>query len=297
MAANRLLCTDLDRTLLPNGLLPESPGARELFARVVKQFEFKLAYVTGRHRQLVKQAIDEYMIPIPDYVISDVGTKIYDVVDSEWHLDQDWESDISKDWQGKDQLQLRDSLLDIKGIELQEPEKQSTHKLSYYVSLSTNKDIVLYEMYRRLEKMNVNASLIWSVDELSKIGLLDVLPKNATKLHAIDFLCQRLDIGRSEAIFAGDSGNDLPVMISPIPSVLVANASEEVKAEARREAERAGNGKALYFALGRYLGMNGNYSAGIVEGMCHFWPMIRQSLELDEMAVQKKAGLFLACGR
>ena len=33
MSAHLLLCTDLDRTLLPNGEQPESPPARALFAR------------------------------------------------------------------------------------------------------------------------------------------------------------------------------------------------------------------------------------------------------------------------
>jgi len=27
-------------------------------------------------------------------------------------------------------------------------------------------------------------------------------------------------------------------------------------------------------ATGGYLGMNGNYSAGIIEGIAHFWPEI-----------------------
>lgn len=56
-----------------------------------------------------------------------------------------------------------------------------------------------------------------------------MLPRNATKLHGIEFLQQRLGYGHSEVIFAGDSGNDLPVLVSPIPSVLVANASAELK--------------------------------------------------------------------
>lgn len=48
---NRLLiCTDLDRTLIPNGPQPESPKARALFRRLVSREEVTLAYVSGRHR-------------------------------------------------------------------------------------------------------------------------------------------------------------------------------------------------------------------------------------------------------
>ena len=57
MSTRLLLCSDLDRTLLPNGQQPESPGARERFTRFVPRPEVNLVYVTGRHRQLVEQAI------------------------------------------------------------------------------------------------------------------------------------------------------------------------------------------------------------------------------------------------
>ena len=41
---------------------------------------------------------------------------------------------------------------------------------------------------------------------------------------------------RERTVFAGDSGNDLDVLASAIPSVLVANADPGVRAEARRRA-------------------------------------------------------------
>ena len=69
-----LLCTDLDRTVLPNGPQSESQGARTLFAALAARPEVTLAYVTGRDRHLVEQAIANYSLPHPDYVISDVGT-------------------------------------------------------------------------------------------------------------------------------------------------------------------------------------------------------------------------------
>jgi len=74
-----LLCTDLDRTLIPNGEQAESPRAKELFERLVGREEVTLAYVTGRHRGLIEQAIQEYDLPLPDFAIGDVGTTIYQV--------------------------------------------------------------------------------------------------------------------------------------------------------------------------------------------------------------------------
>lgn len=43
-----LLCTDLDRTLLPNGSQPESEQARKKFHELVKQPQVTLVYVTVR---------------------------------------------------------------------------------------------------------------------------------------------------------------------------------------------------------------------------------------------------------
>ena len=73
-------------------------------------------------------------------------------------------------------------------------------------------------------------------------------------------------------LFAGDSGNDLPVLASEIPSVLVKNARPEVKRQAQEQAEATGQDGHLYLAHGGILGMNGNYAAGILEGVAHFHP-------------------------
>ena len=79
---------------------------------------------------------------------------------------------------------------------------------------------------------------------------------------------QKHGFNYDNTVFAGDSGNDLDVLLSPIHAVLVANASEDVRAIAAGSDFRAN----LYLAKGGYLGMNGNYSAGILEGIAHFMP-------------------------
>lgn len=273
------LCTDMDRTLLPNGVQPESPQARKRFKRFTRLPEVTLAYVTGRDKRLVEQAIENYRLPTPDYAITDVGTKIYHIVDGEWLPLHEWEEEIDVDWHGKSHRDLCDMFKDLVDLQLQEPSKQNTHKLSYYIALYVDKDSLMRKMEQRLADAGVDASLIWSIDEPKGIGLLDVLPRNATKLHAVDFLRRHLHCELNQVVFAGDSGNDLAVMASPIPSVLVANASSEMKQSARVMAEQNGNQDALYLASGDYLPMNGNYSAGVLEGVWHFEPEFRPELE------------------
>ena len=273
-----LLCTDLDRTLLPNGMQPESPSARGLFTRLTERQDVTLVYVTGRHKSLVQQAIKCYCLPQPDMVISDVGTKIYDLRGGDWATWLDWEEEITPDWAGQSHADLRELFRDLKPLNLQEHEKQNTHKLSYYVSLYEDKDALMEEMDTRLTQRGVNASLIWSVDEPAAVGLLDVLPSGATKLHAIEFIRERLDYALEETVFAGDSGNDLPVLTSRIPAVLVLNAADTVRESARLGAQQAGNLDAIFFARGGFLGMNGYYSAGILEGVAHYRPALRSWL-------------------
>lgn len=272
-----LLCTDLDRTLLPNGAQPESPQARPLFRRVVAQPGVVLAYVSGRDRGLVEEAIATYDLPQPHYIVSDVGTTIYERVEGQdspvWHLWPHWHTEIAPDWQGFEQPQLQDWLADLTPpLHLQAPERQNRFKLSYTVALEVDKTEIDHQVRDRLDRQGIQASRVWSVDEAAGVGLLDVLPKRATKLHAVEFLQRTLNLNPCDVLFAGDSGNDLPVLASAIPAVLVANARSEVAAEAIAQAESQGHQDQLYLASGNFAGMNGHYSAGILEGLAHFHP-------------------------
>ena len=280
MIERMLICTDLDRTLLPNGSQMESPGARERFAVLAALPETTLAYVTGRHRALVEEAITGYQLPFPDFLIADVGTTIYEFSGQDWHRWAEWDREIAPDWKGKAVEDLTLLFRDLSDLKLQEREKQGRFKLSYYVALSADRISMFDKMRVRLEANDVQANLIWSVDEPVGMGLLDVLPAGATKFHAVEFLMGQLEFKLEDTVFAGDSGNDLAVLTSRIQSVLVANASPEVKAEARQMADRLGTSASLYFAQGNFMGMNGNYSAGILEGVCHFLPKIRKWIEI-----------------
>ena len=203
-----LLCSDLDRTLLPNGPQPESPQVRALLRRVAERPEVKLAYVSGRHRELLREAIDSYQLPEPDYAITDVGTRIYASRDGNWQVWDAWETDIAADWNGRRHDDLADLFADLSALTLQEAEKQNTFKLSYYVAPDTEPAALLEDMLLRLTYAGIRANLIWSIDELDNVGLLDILPASANKLHAIRFLIDTLHIPASRTLFAGDSGND-----------------------------------------------------------------------------------------
>ncbi|MDH5218188.1 MAG: HAD-IIB family hydrolase [Gammaproteobacteria bacterium] len=273
-----LLCTDMDRTVIPNGVQAEHEMARKCFTAFCRHPQVVLVYVTGRHLDLVKQAIYTYCLPMPDYLITDVGTRIYQRDNQDWTKLSSWEEEIDKDWNGQSAQLLKTFFIDIPELRMQEQSKQNAHKLSYYVSLQSGQQNLLSEMQRRLDQAGVKASLVWSVDEPKGVGLLDILPLNATKLHAVQFLREKLSYSTEEVIFAGDSGNDLEVMGSSIFSVLVANSAKEVKESALALAAKNGTADTLHIATGNGNNMNGNYTAGVLEGVAYFFPALQQQL-------------------
>lgn len=278
MTSRLLLCSDLDRTLLPNGPWPESPEARSLLHTFAARPESAVAYVSGRHEALLREAIADYALPWPDFVVGDVGTTIYLVDGEDWTPWAAWHEHIAADWAGQGHADLRAALEGLNGLTLQEEEKQNTFKLSFYAPLETDRTELLEAVAERLAPLDVHSSLIWSIDEAAGTGLLDILPERATKRHAVEFLVAHRGFERERTVFAGDSGNDLPVFASGLNAVLVRNASEEVQREARQLAEQAGDPERVYVARGDFLGMNGYYGAGVLEGLAHFHPEVRNWL-------------------
>ncbi len=202
-----------------------------------------------------------------------------------WQALTDWENDIARDWRGVGRDDLLDRLVDLPGLQPQEGTKQNLYKMSFYVSLESRGEALEEALRERLESAGVKARLIWSVDELEGTGLLDVLPARASKYHAVDTLRSLLGLDCASTVFCGDSGNDLEVLASPIPAVLVANARPDVRELALRLANEAGNGELLYCARGGFMGMNGHYSAGILEGVAHYHPHTLEWMGFDPAGV------------
>lgn len=277
MPESILLATDLDRTLLPNGDHPESPLARSRFRQFVTRPEVKLVYVTGRHRELVIAAMAEYDLPQPHFVIADVGTSLYEIRGSDWFLAEDWHQALVSDWGACTHAQLAAALAGLNGLRLQEAAKQRALKLSYYTDRLSDPTELLAQVRERLAATGANTHMIWSIDETTDTGLLDVIPAGAGKLPALEYLRKHLGIALDHTVFAGDSGNDMDVLVSDIPSVLVANADEAVRAEAVKRCDS----RTLYLARGGLAGMNGHYSAGILEGVIHFLPATRAWLNRE----------------
>jgi len=279
MNNNILLCSDMDRTILPNGDQDESTQVRSVLRLLVERPEIHLAYVSGRDKRLIQEAIEEYGLPLPDYAVGDVGTTIYELIGSNWNPWEAWFEEIAKDWNELDREDLSGFLKEFDDLTLQEPEKQNRFKLSYYTDENIDGRRLVDEMKQQLSRQGLRCRIIWSVDDQRGLGLVDVLPQRASKLHAIRYLIDQKGYQKSRVVFCGDSGNDLNVLTSDIQAVLVKNASEEVRREALESVAKNGRAETLYVAQGNFLGMNGNYTAGVLEGLAHFEPDVRPWIE------------------
>lgn len=287
----QLLCTDLDRTLLPNGEEEESALCRRVLWRLLALRQTKLAYVSGRDLNRVIEAIEHYQLPVPDVIVADVGSSIYFPHASRWQLSADWQRYISRAWNGVSNETIRAAVSCTSGLRPQENSRQSQYKCSFYVDHLADWAFLRELIKERLIKLGVSAALVFSHDPENGVGLLDVLPATATKVEAVRFLQQRESLSDNQVLFAGDSGNDVSALASSLYSVIVANADQPTRDATAQLAASTGNSGCTYQAVGALtlapgLTLNGNYAAGIVEGLLHFQPDLLARLQNDDWLAQ-----------
>ena len=75
--APHVLATDLDGTLIPLEGHPENHNDLETLAKALQRRAATLVFVTGRHLQSVLDVAQQHRLPLPSWLICDVGTSIY----------------------------------------------------------------------------------------------------------------------------------------------------------------------------------------------------------------------------
>ncbi|HMA98780.1 MAG TPA: HAD-IIB family hydrolase [Wenzhouxiangella sp.] len=276
--ARYLLCSDLDRTVIPNGPQAESPGARKALRRLIENRAICVVYVTGRDQILVKEAIHRFDLPWPDAVIGDVGTQIWSTFDQDWSRWSQWEDLIRMDFSQDTRAAAQRLAARVANLEMQSNDRQTEYKLSYFCPMSCL-ERAKKELENLFSRQQLPVSVIASLDETSDQGLVDILPDRATKQGAIEMVMSAWGFNHWSTVCAGDSGNDLPFLTSALQSVLVANATDAVREQALAMAQARGQIDNLYLARGGLYGMNGCYAAGVVEGFLHYIPQAQEWLD------------------
>ncbi|MEF8794091.1 HAD-IIB family hydrolase [Thiohalorhabdus sp.] len=254
-----LLATDMDRTLLPNGLVPPETGALDRFRVWAGQRQAThLAYVTGRHRALAREVMADYALPEPDWLVCNVGTEIYpqgqDQPLAAWHkrLQGGFDAGAVREWARRQ----------LTGARLQAAAKQSPLKVSFYTAGTESPAEDQERLKLALAGAGLDARVVVSFDETEDVGLVDFLAPGSGKARAVAFLRQHLGVSQDDALFAGDSGNDADALISGMGGILVGNATEAVRAQIRAGLEQ--HTQARVYVAER------PYTAGILEGMAHY---------------------------
>ncbi len=262
-----ILATDLDRTLLPNGEWDADADAIPLFNRLTREHELLLVYVTGRNLSLCEQAFDEFGIRFPDVLCADVGTTIRKYEAGRWLTDEGWSDKIHRSSPNWDARALQAALRDLEGIREQEQEHLNEFKQSYYVRHEA-RERILKAVDERV-KGRFDEAIVYSFDPVAGRGLLDFLPDSATKLTVLEYVAEEYGVPRPAVVFCGDSGNDIFPLTAEFSGVLVKNADEQLAARVRA-AMRANPALRVYFAQGDFMGLNGNYASGVIEGCYHY---------------------------
>lgn len=263
MLSLKLLATDLDGTLIPLSGNQQNKDDLQLLAAELSADGLELAFVTGRHLASVEVALHEFELPSPSCIVCDVGTSIYvPDNDSGYQLSEQYSRKLRSIVQPWTTERLHECLKAVEGLRKQESEKQTEFKLSYYVEV-TRLSSVLQALQVVLKAEDVPFAVVSSVDPFTGDGLVDLLPVGVNKAFAVNELLQIRGLEPHQAAFAGDSGNDLAVFCSGVPSILVANTHADVVEQARECHRRKGWSSRLYVA-------EQEATSGVLEGIRYY---------------------------
>ncbi len=233
------LVTDLDGTIAEG---KDIYGLRELSHWInAHKMDFAFGIASGRNFELTKSAILEYDLPVPDALICSAGSEIY--YGHDYIADTDWEKNITSQW---DRETLEKALQKIPGIRLQEQEAQWPFKLSYYTEPQFSLEY-LAMIEKALEEQKLSFKVL-----LTENRYLDFLPVRADKGSAVQFVAEKWGLNPGQIISAGNSGNDIDMLVGKTRGIVVGNYSPEL--ESLRGMED------IYFARERL-------SKGVLEGI------------------------------
>jgi sucrose-phosphate synthase len=208
---DRALFSDLDQSLLGDtAYLPE-------FSQVLKDnakcSSFGIA--TGRRLDSALKLIKANKIPLPDALVTSLGTEIYYGLeltrDTAWtdHIDYLWRPD-----------KVQSVLNELPGLKLQPKLEQSRFKISYFYDAALAPDL---ETIRHLLMQNeLTTNVVFSFGQY-----LDIVPIRASKGLALRWYAEQWDIPLDHILVAGGSGSDEDMILGNTLGVLVANRHNE----------------------------------------------------------------------
>jgi sucrose-6F-phosphate phosphohydrolase len=238
MISRWLFVTDVDDTLL---------GEDSSLAGLASELELKrkeviLVFNSSRPCASVRKTIQTNpLLPKPDFLVGALGTEI-EIRPGQ--IMKEYPQVFDFDW---DRERI-DALLEQLALQPHPEEFQTQYKASYSVNGQEQYEQVL----DLLAGNGIEVKVIYS----GRTNL-DLIPKNAGKGAAIQYLREMLNITMERVVTAGDSKNDLDMFAYPNKVIVVGNAEPEIKNL---------KGGHVYQARARH-------AAGVLEGL-RFWEVL-----------------------
>ncbi len=188
----KVLALDLDGTYL-----------EEPFSSTINN-NLLIIYATGRCKELALEALDKHKIPLPNYLITDVGNRIYHIKKSQLHLDQCYELFNSSFW-----LPLHSFEIDEKKFDVQLQTSNNIRRKSYWASSKKRRDTFIAYLHQ-LPIIQKYAEI--RSDFHNNRYWIDVLPAYAGKSTAINYILLLEGLFPHQCIAVGDSMNDYDML-------------------------------------------------------------------------------------
>lgn len=258
----KVLATDLDGTLIPLPDSPENTRDLEKITAAQNANAFRLIFCTGRHFSSVMDAINQYRLPPPDWMICDVGTTIYRNQDGSFHPFELYTRHLQDLTIQTGREDIESLLEGLPGLTLQQENHQGEFKISYEC-IPENTDALIERISRLLRDFKIPYAATGSIDPFLHCGLIDLLPEGVSKAYALTWLATHAGYKNEQVLYAGDSGNDYPALTAGWPTIVVANASQGLAHRVKKRLKANDQSKHFFQA-------KKTATSGVLEGCRHF---------------------------
>lgn len=215
-----LLASDIDNTLTGDRAALDS--LRKDLERLQAEADLFLILSTGRRLDQVIEGFEEEGIPVPDAVISQVGTEIFLPPfrrgNDPLHV---WRDMLMEDFSREEAISLLEG---VEGVEMQPDKFNTALKVSCYLDKAPDPEAAAREIMEKAKNCgNGLCQVVWSSGKD-----LDIIPATAGKGNAIRFVINLLKIDAEKIMVAGDSGNDRSMFDEFQRGIVVSNAKPEL---------------------------------------------------------------------